>query len=569
MSTVVVAATSLVEDELSAAMARVLPPEQTGRDPLVRPSEQADFQSGAALALGKAAGVAPRELAERLAGAIRGGLAATVSGPGFVNVTVGDEWLWRQVAARLAADRLGVGEPLAGQRVVVDYSGPNIAKELHVGHLRSTVIGDALARTLGHLGADVVRQNHLGDWGTQFGMLIQYLDEHPDEQWRDVALVDALYRTARQAFDADPAFAERARQRVVALQAGDEGTLAVWRELVALSEQAFQWIYDRLGVLLTEADADAESAFNDQLDEVVAEFVAAGLTVQSEGALCVFADGVAAPLIIRKQNGGYGYPATDLATIRHRLHTLKADRILYVVDARQALHFKLVFDAAHRIGWLTDPRAAAHVPFGMVLGPGGTPFKTRSGDTVRLADLLDAAEDGVRAVLADKPHELDEEQLAEVVRAAAVGAVKYADLSNARTKNYVFDLDRMVSLSGDTAVYLQYAHARLRTLLAKAGADQGDLDPAIPPHPAERALILRLDAFDAVLREVAQTLEPHRLCGYLYGVAKALTDFYGACPVLKAPSPAVRANRLALCRLTAETLAQGLGLLGIAAPERM
>ncbi|MCX4747340.1 arginine--tRNA ligase [Kitasatospora sp. NBC_01287] len=569
MSTVVVAATSLVEDELSAAMARVLPPEQAGRDPLLRPSEQADFQSGAAFALAKLAGVAPRELAERLAGEIGAGLTAAASGPGFVNVTVADEWLWQQVATRLAAPRLGVGEPLAGQRVVVDYSGPNIAKELHVGHLRSTVIGDALARILGHLGAEVLRQNHLGDWGTQFGMLIQYLDEHPGEEWRDIALLDVLYKAAQQAFAADPAFAERSRRRVVALQAGDEGTLAVWRELVAISEQAFQRVYDRMGLLLTGADADPESAFNDQLDAVVAEFEAAGLAVESEGALCVFAEGVAAPLIVRKRNGGYGYPATDLATIRHRLQTLKADRILYVVDARQALHFTLVFDAAHRIGWLADPGAATHVPFGLVLGPGGTPFKTRSGDSVRLADLLDAAEEAVRAVLTEKPHELDDGQYAEVVGAAAVGAVKYADLANARTKNYVFDLDRMVSLSGDTAVYLQYAHARLRTLLAKAGPDQGDPDPSQPSHPAERALVLRLDAFDAVLREAAGTLEPHRLCGYLYGLAKAFTDFYGSCPVLKAPTPGLRANRLALCRLTAETLAAGLGLLGIAAPERM
>ncbi|MHA6760230.1 arginine--tRNA ligase [Streptacidiphilus sp. PAMC 29251] len=492
------------------------------------------------------------------------------------------------MAARLADPRLGVGSPLAGSRTVIDYSGPNIAKEMHVGHLRTTVIGDCLVRVVSFLGGDVVRQNHLGDWGTQFGMLIQYLDEHPEAPWRSsdpavadagdqVSALDGLYRAARRAFDADAGFVERARQRVVALQAGDEATLAVWRELVAVSSAAFQQLYDRLGVLLTPEDSAGESTYNRYLDEVTEALVAAGIAVESDGALCVFfdditgPDGEPVPLIVRKQDGGYGYAATDLANLRHRVDTLKADRILYVVDARQALHFRMVFATARRAGWLTEQVDAVHVPFGTVMGPGGTPFKTRAGGTVRLSELLDAAVDAARAAMADKPHDLAPAELERVVQAAGIGAVKYADLSTSRAKNYIFDIDQMVSLQGNTGVYMQYAHARVRTILSKApeGAHGQAVDTSQPLHPAERALILLLDGFGATVVEVAQESEPHRLCGYLFALAKAFTDFYGACPVLKAGTPALRANRLALCRLTGDTLAQGLDLLGLNAPERM
>jgi arginyl-tRNA synthetase len=470
---------------------------------------------------------------------------------------------------------------------VVDYSGPNIAKEMHVGHLRATVIGDCLARVLGFLGADVVRQNHLGDWGTNFGMLIQYLQEHrqdgpaaePGARVNQLDELDGLYRTARKAFDADPEFAERARQRVVALQAGDGATLALWRELVAVSTGAFQQLYDRLGVLLTPADVAAESSYNPQLDGIAAELTAAGIAVESDGALCVFfddmtgADGRPLPLMVRKQDGGYGYAATDLATLRHRVDDLAADRILYVVDARQALHFRMVFATARRAGWLPDTVEVVHVPFGMVLAPEGRPFRTRSGDTVRLSHLLDQAVEAARAVTADKPHDLPEAERERVVAAAGIGAVKYADLATSRAKNYVFDVGGMVALNGNTGVYLQYAHARVRSILAKAATDApghpAEVVPEAPLHPAERALILQLDAFGAVLAEVAAELEPHRLCGYLFALAKAFTDFYGACPVLKAGSEELRGNRLALCTLTGDTLALGLDLLGLRAPERM
>jgi arginyl-tRNA synthetase len=593
-----------VEDAVSAALGRVRP-ELAGADPLVRRSDRADFQSNVALAAAKRVGARPAALATELADALRGEVSGgptadgaviadvSVSGPGFLNVTATDAALWRQVGRRLGDGRLGVGVPEQGARVVVDYSAPNIAKEMHVGHLRTTIIGDCLARVLGHLGATVVRQNHLGDWGTQFGMLIQYLDEHPDLPWRHadlpvgsastVSALDDLYRAARAQFDADPAFADRARTRVVALQAGDEATLASWREIVEESELTFRAIYRRLGVLLEPGDNAGESIYNPWLPEVVDELLAAGVAVRSEGAVVVESaevkapDGAPAVLMVRKRDGGYGYDTTDLATLRHRVRDLKADRILYVVDARQALHFRLIFEAARRMGWLNDDVEAVHVAFGTVLGPDGRPFKTRSGGTVRLMHLIDEAVEGARRTVAEREPDLPAAELDAIAEQAGVGAVKYADLSTSRLKDYAFDIARMVSLTGNTSVYLQYAHARIRSILRKAGGaaddaaapvDPAPVDPGLPMHPAERGLVLALDELDAVLRDVAATNEPHRLCTYLFDTAKAFTDFYENCPVLAA-EPGVRANRLALCRLAAATLRDGLGLLGIAAPDRM
>jgi len=392
-----------------------------------------------------------------------------------------------------------------------------------------------------------------------------------------VSALDALYRAARQQFDADPQFGDRARSRVVALQAGDPATLAVWRDLVTESEHAFQAIYDRLGVLLTPADYAGESTYNPYLTEVVDELVAAGIAVESNGALCVFfdditgPDGDPVPLIVRKNDGGFGYAATDLATIRYRIRDLKATRILYVVDARQALHFRMIFATARRAGWLTEDVHAVHVPFGTVLGPDGRPFKTRAGGTVRLSELLDAAVDQARTVVADKVHGLDPVQLEHVIQAAGIGAVKYADLSTSRTKDYAFDVDRMVSLSGNTGVYLQYAHARIQSILRRLPAEEWDttFDAALPLQPAERALALCLDESTEVLGDVADSLEPHRLCSYLFTLAKTYTNFYETCPVLQAETAALRHNRIALCRLTARTLTTGLRLLGIETPERM
>ncbi len=576
-----------VEVAVRDAIDRVLP-ELAGADPVVRHSEHADFQSNAALALAKRARTRPSEVAGAVSEALLAGTGTlvagvTVSGPGFLNLTLADFTLWQQVAARLASPRLGVGSPEQGRRTVVDYSGPNVAKEMHVGHLPSTIVGDCLVRVLGFLGAEVIRQNHLGDWGTQFGMLIQYLDDHPEATWHHdqltegtstVSALDNLYRAARAAFDADPAFAERARARVVALQAGDEDTIARWKEIVSESEFAFREIYHRLGVLLEPEDSDGESFYNFLLPDVADELTTAGIAVESDGALVVFSGEVTGPdgspvtLMVRKKDGGYGYDTTDLATIRYRVRDLKADRILYVVDSRQALHFRLIFEAARRAGWLTDGIDATHVGFGAVLGPDGRPFKTRSGDTVKLMELLDNAVHRAKASVAEKAHELTEDELTRIAEQAGIGAVKYAGLSTSRTKDCVFNIERMVSLHGNTGVYLQYAHTRICSILRKAGDGPVEVDPTLPLHPAERSLILAVDVFGDTLAEVGRVLEPHRLCGHLYELAKAFTDFYEACPVLSA-AEGVRTNRIALCQLSARTLRRGLNLLGIAAPERM
>ncbi|WP_083418951.1 arginine--tRNA ligase [Pseudofrankia sp. BMG5.36] len=575
-----------VADAVSGAIGRVRP-ELAGADPVVRRSEHADFQANAALALAKRARARPADLAAELVAALGSGPIGTVevSGPGFLNIRVPDAVVWGQVAARLGSSRLGVGLPDDGRRTVIDYSGPNIAKEMHVGHLRTTIIGDSLVRVLGFLGEEVVRQNHLGDWGTQFGMLIQYLDEHPEAAWHQdelsagtssVSALDELYKTARKEFDAEPAFADRSRQRVVDLQSGDPATLAKWKEIVAESEKAFRVIYDRLGVLLRPEDSVGESFYNPMLAETIDELVRAGLAVESDDALVIFSeevtgpDGSPVPLMVRKRDGGYGYDTTDLATIRYRIHDLKATRLLYVTDSRQALHFKMIFEAARRMGWLTDAIEVEHVPFGTVLGKDGRPFKTRAGGTVRLMDLLDEAVARARAVVAEaeKNPELTDTDLDQIAELAGIGAVKYADLSTSRVKDYVFDPDRMVSFNGNTGVYLQYAHTRIRSILRRAGDPEVIVDPGVALEPAERALALQLDGYSAMLNEVSTTLEPHRLSGYLYELARDFTTFYESCRVLDADEP-IRSNRLALCQLTARTLAHGLSLLGITAPERM
>lgn len=560
-------------------------PDLAGADPVVRRSEHADFQSNAALALSKRVGVRPAELAADLAAALRAGNgpvgSVVVSGPGFLNITIGDRAVWEQLATRLGSPELGVGAPLAGRRTVVDYSAPNIAKEMHVGHLRTTILGDCLARVLGVLGTEVIRQNHLGDWGTQFGMLIQYLDEHPEASWHadeldsgtsTVSALDQLYKTARTRFDADPDFADRCRRRVVALQAGDPDTLAQWRDIVAESENAFRVIYDRLGVLLTPEDSVGESFYNPMLADTITELT--GITVESDGALVIFSqqirgrDDEPVPLMVRKRDGGYGYDTTDLATIRYRIRDLKADQLLYVTDARQAQHFALIFEAARRAGWLPDTIAVAHVPYGTILGPDGRPFKTRAGGTVRLMDLLDEAVAHARTIVAEKNPDLDPDTLDQIAEQTGIGAVKYADLSTSRTKDYTFDINRMVSLTGNTGVYLQYAHTRVRSILRKADVATHTIDATVPLQATERALAFAIDAFATILDEVVETLEPHRLCNYLYELARAFTAFCEECPVLRADEP-VRANRLALCHLTAVTLHKGLELLGITAPELM
>jgi arginyl-tRNA synthetase len=569
---------SLLSDAVAAAGAAALDTAEFAA--VVRRSEHADFQADGVLPLARTLRRNPRDLAAAVATALPvDGLLADrqVAGPGFVNLTVTARALLTQVAERLADARLGVGRPEIGVTTVIDYSQPNIAKEMHVGHLRSTIIGDALVRVLEHLGGTVIRQNHIGDWGTQFGMLIQHLAEHPSpphDAEPTMTRLATLYRTARAAFDTDPAFADRARERVVALQAGDPDTLAVRRDIVEESTRYFTDVYQRLDVRLTPDDAVGESTYNAALPAVADDLAAAGIAADSDGALCVFfddllgADGTPTPLIVRKRDGGYGYATTDLAAIRHRVTDLHADRILYVVDARQALHFRMVFAAATRAGWLPPTVRAEHVAFGTVLGSDGRPFKTRSGETVRLVDLLTDAVDRACTVVAAKNPTLTGADLEERARQVGIGAVKYADLATGRTRDYVYDADRMLALTGHTGVYLQYAHARIRSILNRAGNPSTTMSLGVTLEPAERALILDLDAFSDTLTEVAATYEPHRLCGYLYALGRTFSTFYEQCPVLKAAAD-VRGNRLALCALTGDTLRTGLHLLGIDAPDEL
>ncbi|MGP3970461.1 arginine--tRNA ligase [Streptomyces sp. 6N223] len=580
--------TTAVHQRLAEALA-VARPEAADADPLLRPSDRADLQANGMLALAKRLKGNPRELAAQVVAGVDTGDVIRdieVSGPGFLNITLADEAIVRTLAARAADERLGVPYAEHPGTMIIEYSQPNVAKEMHVGHLRSTVIGDALVRIMEFRGEKVIRRNHVGDWGTQFGMLIQYLIEHPHELDHDageeggeaaMSRLNRLYRAARQVFDADEKFKERARGRVVELQGGDPETVAMWQKIVDESKIYFNAVYRRLDVLLTDDDLVGESAYNDDLAPLARELEESGVAVRSEGALCVFfddvrgVDGERVPLIVRKADGGFGYAATDLAAVRNRIGTLHADEMLYVVDARQALHFKMVFDTARRAGWLPDG-VAHHLPFGTVLGKDGKPFKTRAGDVVRLMDLLDAAVERAAEVVREKDAagRLTEEEIAERAEQVGIGAVKYADLSTSRSRDYVFDLDRMVSLSGDTSVYLQYAYARIQSILRRApeGA-RAEARPGLALAPAERALGLHLDGFAATLDAVAETYEPHKLAAYLYALATHYSAFYENCPVLQAGDPAVVANRLFLCELTARTLRLGMSLLGIHTPDRL
>ncbi|MFE9694572.1 arginine--tRNA ligase [Micromonospora sp. NPDC005806] len=549
-------------------------------DPVVRRSQRADFQSDAALALARRLGRPPREIAAEVLD--RAELAdlcavAEVSGPGFLNLTVADGVLGGLVSALAADPRLGVPVVADPETVVVDYSAPNVAKEMHIGHLRSTVIGDAAARLLAWLGHRVVRANHLGDWGTPFGMLIEHLvDLGEAEAAQELSMgdLDSFYKAARAKFDADEAFRERSRRRVVALQGGDAATLRLWRLLVEQSERYFLTVYDLLDVTLTERDFHGESSYNDLLAPVVEDLDRLGLLRESAGAACVFPpgsvgrDGAPLPLIVRKSDGGYGYPATDLAAVRHRTGTLGATRLLYVVGLPQRRHFEMVYAAAAQAGWLVPPARAEHVGFGSILGPDGRMLRSRAGESVKLVGLLEEAVARATALARERNPELAEAEAAEVGRAVGIGAVKYADLSSDRHKDYVLDWERMLSLDGNTAPYLQYAYSRIRSIFRRAGvAARPDAGISLA-EPAERALAFELVGFGAVIAEAERSLEFHHLSAYLYRLAAAFSAFYERCPVLRADGP-VRDSRLVLCDLTARVLRQGLYLLGIRTPERL
>ncbi|MET8368836.1 arginine--tRNA ligase [Micromonospora profundi] len=549
-------------------------------DPVVRRSQRADFQSDAALALARRLGRPPRVIAaEVLRHAELADLCsvAELSGPGFLNLTVSDATLTRLVSALAVSSRLGVPVVAAPETVVVDYSAPNVAKEMHVGHLRSTVIGDAAARLLEWLGHRVLRANHLGDWGTPFGMLIEHLvDLGGADAAQELSMgdLDSFYKTARAKFDGDEAFRERSRRRVVALQGGDEATLRLWRLLVEQSERYFLTVYDLLDVTLTERDFHGESSYNDLLGAVVEDLDRLGLLRESEGAACVFPPGCAGrdgeplPLIVRKSDGGYGYPATDLAAIRHRTATLGATRLLYVVGLPQRRHFEMVYAVAAQAGWLTPPARAEHVGFGSILGPDGRMLRSRAGGSVKLVGLLEEAIARATALARQRNPELGEAEAAEVGRAVGIGAIKYADLSSDRHRDYVLDWEGMLSLDGNTAPYLQYAYSRIQSIFRRAGVAACPEAGISLAEPAERALAFELVGFARVVDEVAVNLEFHRLAGYLYRLAATFSTFYERCPVLRTDGP-VRESRLVLCDLTARVLRQGLHVLGIRTPKRM
>ncbi|MFF4329802.1 arginine--tRNA ligase [Streptomyces sp. NPDC001591] len=579
---------SSVEQRLSDALVSALP-EAGAADPLLRRSDRADFQANGILALAKKAKANPRELATTVVEAIPTGdliKEIEVSGPGFLNITVSDEAIIRTLAARAADDRLGVQLSPSAGTTVIDYAQPNVAKEMHVGHLRSAVIGAAMVEILEFTGEKVVRRHHIGDWGTQFGMLIQYLLEHPHELDHKggegevsgeeaMSNLNRLYKASRALFDSDEEFKTRARARVVDLQAGDPETLALWQRFVDESKIYFYSVFNKLDMDIQDADVVGESGYNDMLAETCKLLEESGVAVRSNGALCVFfdeykgPDGNPTPLIVQKSDGGFGYAATDLSAIRDRVGNLKADTLIYVVDARQGLHFKMVFETARRAGWLNENTKAVQLAFGTVLGADGKPFKTREGETVRLVDLLDEAVERAAAVVREKAQDLTEEEIAERGAQVGIGAVKYADLSTSAARDYKFDLDQMVSLNGDTSVYLQYAYARIQSILRKAGEARPAAHPELELAASERALGLHLDGFGELIAEAAQDYAPHKLAAYLYQLASLYTTFYAECPVLKAATPEQVENRLFLCDLTARTLNKGMSLLGIRTPEKL
>jgi arginyl-tRNA synthetase len=591
----------VLSDRVHDAIVASFGPEYGDADPLIRPSSFADFQANVALPLGKRLRRPPREVAAELAAQLDVADVCTepeVSGPGFINLTLRDDWIAAQATQMLGDARLGTEPAAQPQTVVVEYSSPNVAKEMHVGHLRTTIVGDAIARVLEFAGHQVIRDNHLGDWGTPFGMLIEHLLD-VGEASPEAALLttdpNAFYQAARRKFDGDPAFTERARSRLVQLQAGDPATMAIWQRLVDISRGYLHQVYTRLGVTLTDADIRGESFYNDLLADTVAILVERGIAVESEGALCAFPagftgrEGKPLPLIIRKSDGGYNYATTDLAAVRYRVDKLSVDRSIYVVGSEQALHFQMVFAVAREAGWIPEGVSFEHAQIGMVLGEDGGRLKTREGDTPKLSGLLDEGVERARGILdeLDAASRFGPAELDAVAEAVGIGAVKYADLSTARESAYLFDWDRMISFRGNTGPYLQYATARIRSIFRRAdagaagAADAENAELAGAARAAalaagvtvtaapERALALRLLGFGAALTQLGETAEPHRLCTFLFDVASLFTTFYEECPVLKAESESLRLSRLALCALTLDVLASGLGLLGVPVPERM
>ncbi|WP_318364211.1 arginine--tRNA ligase [Enterobacter sp.] len=553
-------------------------------EPQVRQSAKVqfgDYQANGVMAVAKKLGMPPRQVAEQVLTHLDlSGIAGKVeiAGPGFINIFLEPAFLAAQVDQALASDRLGVSRP-APQTVVVDYSAPNVAKEMHVGHLRSTIIGDASVRTLEFLGHNVIRANHVGDWGTQFGMLIAFLELKQQENAGEMALADLeeFYRAAKTHYDADEAFAERARNYVVKLQSGDEYCREMWRKLVDITMTQNQITYERLNVTLTRKDVMGESLYNPMLPGIVADLKEKGLAVESEGATVVFLDeyknkeGEPMGVIIQKKDGGYLYTTTDIACAKYRYETLHADRVLYYIDSRQHQHLMQAWTIVRKAGYVPDSVPLEHHMFGMMLGKDGKPFKTRAGGTVKLADLLDEALERARRLVAEKNPDMPADELEKLANAVGIGAVKYADLSKSRTTDYIFDWDNMLAFEGNTAPYMQYAYTRVLSVFRKAGLDESTLSdaPVILTEDREVQLAARLMQFEETLTVVAREGTPHVMCTYLYDLAGLFSGFYEHCPILSAENETTRQSRLKLALLTAKTLKLGLDTLGIETVERM
>ncbi|MDG6791873.1 arginine--tRNA ligase [Glaesserella parasuis] len=551
-------------------------------EPLVRQSGKVqfgDYQANGIMGAAKKLGLNPREFAQKVVDNVDlNGIAEKleIAGPGFINIFLAPTWLAQQTENAFSGDKLGINLNQA-QTVVVDYSSPNVAKEMHVGHLRSTIIGDSVVRALEFLGNKVIRANHVGDWGTQFGMLIAYLEKMENEHASEMELSDleSFYRAAKEHYDSDEVFAEKARNYVVKLQSGDDYCRTMWKKLVNITMQQNQHNYNRLNVTLTENDVMGESLYNPMLPEIVADLKAQGLAVEDDGALVVFLDefknkgGDPMGVIVQKKDGGFLYTTTDIAAAKYRYETLKADRALVFSDTRQSQHMQQAWLITRKAGYVPDSFSLEHHNFGMMLGKDGKPFKTRTGGTVKLADLLDEAVERAEKLIAEKNPDLTASEKQAVVESVAIGAVKYSDLSKNRTTDYVFDWDNMLSFEGNTAPYMQYAYTRVRSIFSRAGIDPNSLTGNIVLiDEKERNLAIKLLQFEEAVMVVAKDGTPHVLCQYLYELAGIFSSFYEAYPILNAEE-SIKQSRLKLAHLTAKTLKQGLDLLGIKTVEKM
>ncbi|EPW8796804.1 arginine--tRNA ligase [Morganella morganii] len=552
-------------------------------DAIVKQSAKAqfgDYQANGVMAAAKKMGMPPRQLAEKVIELLDlDGIAekTEIAGPGFINIFLSPDWLTTQLETALADDKLGL-TPVEPMTIAIDYSAPNVAKQMHVGHLRSTIIGDAAARTQEYLGHKVIRCNHVGDWGTQFGMLIAYLEKMQNEDAGDMALADleAFYREAKKHYDEDEVFAERARGYVVKLQGGDEYCRTMWRKLVDITMQQNQETYNRLNVTLTEDDVMGESLYNDMLPSIVSDLLNRRIAEESEGAIVVYLDefknkeGEPMGVIIRKKDGGYLYTTTDIACAKYRHDVLHADRVLYYIDSRQHQHLMQAWTIVRKAGYIPESMTLEHHMFGMMLGKDGKPFKTRAGGTIRLSDLLDEAVERAEKLIREKNSDMPEDELKQLAEVVGIGAVKYADLSKSRTTDYIFDWDNMLAFEGNTAPYMQYAYTRVASVFKRADIDADSLtQPIILTDDRERQLAARLLQFEETITAVAREGLPHMMCSYLYDLAGLFSGFYEHCPILAAESEELRQSRLKLALLTQKTLKAGLDTLGIGTVEKM